>query len=34
VAVSLDGNVIYTQKIFVSAGENKVIELWKLLGCF
>jgi hypothetical protein len=27
VAVSLDGNEIYTQKIFVSAGENKVIEL-------
>lgn len=27
VAVSLYGNEIYTQKIFVSAGENKVIEL-------
>lgn len=27
VKVSHDGNVIYTKKIFVSAGENKVIEL-------
>ena len=27
VKVTLDGSVIYTQKIFVSAGENKVIEL-------
>ena len=27
VRVALDGNVIYTQKIFVSAGENKVVEL-------
>ncbi len=27
VKVTLDGNVIYTQKIFVSSGENKVIEL-------
>ena len=27
VKVTLDGNEIYTQKIFVSAGENKVIEL-------
>lgn len=27
VKVTLDGNVIYTQKIFVSAGENKVVEL-------
>ena len=27
VKVTLDGNVIYTQKIFVSAGESKIIEL-------
>ena len=27
VKVTLDGSVIYTQKIFVSAGENKVVEL-------
>ena len=27
VKVTLDGNVIYTQKIFVSAGENKVVKL-------
>lgn len=27
VKVTLDGNVIYTQKVFVSTGESKVIEL-------
>ncbi|MBO7287817.1 MAG: hypothetical protein J6U85_06265 [Bacteroidales bacterium] len=27
VKVTLDGNVIYTHKIFVSAGENKIVEL-------
>ena len=27
VKVTLDGSVIYTQKIFVSAGENKIVKL-------
>jgi hypothetical protein len=34
VKVTLDGSVIYNQGIFVSAGESKVVELWKLSGCF